>query len=81
MMKIMSTRRQIGEYVTGTVYALLKKFCANICPTRPRSLVSVSLRTTQLNQVWKSLSSASAFRGGGGGKVTHPRSLGLLGRS
>lgn len=75
----MSTRRQIGEYMTGTVHTLLKKFCAKICPTRPRALVSFSRRTTQLNEAWKSLSSASAFREGGGGKVTHPRSLGFLG--
>lgn len=78
MMKIMSAPQQIGEYITGTVYILLKKFSAKICPSRPRSLISFSPRTTQLNEVWKSLSSASAFREEGG-KVTHPRSLGLLG--
>lgn len=79
-MKIMSTRRQIGKYIAGIVYPLLNKFCAKICLTRPRSLVSFSLRTTQRNEVWKSLSSASAFREEGGGKVTHPGSLGLLGK-
>lgn len=66
-MKIMPKPRQIGEHIMGTAYTVWKNPCMEVCPTRPRQLAPFSLRVKQPNEEE------------GGGEVTHPRWLGLLG--